>query len=520
MAIVQSSGALKTFAGVEGVPSQGPMFTPSHGALDQATPETYAAIYRTQPHVRTVVDFLARNVAHIPLHAYRRVSDLDRERLANYELLQWLAAPTPATCNYRLIETLVQDLGIYYRAYWLKMRKPNGAIGLMRLSPATVQPVGWLLPSGYIWTLPDGTPVPLAPADLVEFHGYDPDDPLWAVSPIETLRQILAEDCAANAYRRAYWTNSARLEGVITRPKDAPRWTPEQKQAFREQWQSRFSGNTNAGQTAVLEDGMDFKPTSYSARDSELNAARKLTREEVCNAYHVPPPMVGILDHATFSNIKEQHKQLYQDTLGPWLEWIQQELARQLLPDCRDTENVYLEFNIAEKLKGAFEEQATSIFMLTGRPVMTANEGRARLNLPRITDDPSADSLALPLNTSGGPGAVPLADPAPAAAPPPPPRIVDDEAIAAVVRRTWMRQRARLEKLPTEERAAAFQSLRWDDELTDNLDPLYRAVGHTEAAARSQAAAVARRVNTETLRRLVAGIEAFAVTREAVSHVQ
>ena len=33
---------------------------------------------------------------------------------------------------------------------------------------------------------------------------------------------------------------------------------------------------------------------------------------------------------------------------------------------------------------------------------MTANEGRARLNLPRITDDASADALAMPLNTSTG----------------------------------------------------------------------------------------------------------------------
>jgi len=229
------------------------------------------------------------------------------------------------------------------------------------------------------------------------------------LSPLETLRQVLTEDAAASAYRKSYWINSSRIEGVIQRPLEAPKWNPQQKQAFREQWQQRFGGSANAGQTAVLEDGMTFQSTSYSAKDSEYVPARKLTREEVAAAYHVPLPMVGILDHATYSNIREQHKQLYQDCLGPWLKMLQEEIARQLLPEARDRDHVYFEFNINEKLKGSFEEQALSIQATVGRPVMTLNEGRARLNLPSIKDDPTADQVALPLNTSTGAAALPPA---------------------------------------------------------------------------------------------------------------
>ena len=39
-----------------------------------------AAMWRTQPYLRTVVDFLARNVAHLGLHVYRRAADGGRER--------------------------------------------------------------------------------------------------------------------------------------------------------------------------------------------------------------------------------------------------------------------------------------------------------------------------------------------------------------------------------------------------------------------------------------------------------
>jgi phage portal protein BeeE len=56
-----------------------------------------------------------------------------------------------------------------------------------------------------------------------------------------------------------------------------------------------------------------------SAVDGELIELRKLNREEACAVYDMPPPMVQILDRATFSNIDEQHQMLYVDTLGPWL---------------------------------------------------------------------------------------------------------------------------------------------------------------------------------------------------------
>jgi HK97 family phage portal protein len=418
--IVHSAGAL---AVVTPPPLDGRSVAPTTagGSLYSMSAATYALIYRTQPNVRKVIDFVARNVAQIGIHAFRRVSDLDRQRLADHDVIRWLDRPNPATTQYRLFDALMKDLGIYFNAYWLKTRRPDGSIGLTRLPPEDIAVDGWLVPGAFLWTLPDGRIVTLAPSEVVHFPGYDPHNPLTGLSPLETLRRVLAEDAAQTAYRAEYWHNASRIEGVIERPAGAPRWTTDQKQAFREQWQSRYGAGAGAGQTAVLEDGMTFKATSFSARDSEFIPSRKLTAEEVASAYHVPLPMVGILEHATFSNIREQHKQLYQDCLGPHLEMVAAELMRQLLPESRDTENVYLEFNIAEKLKGSFEEQANSLYYLVGRPIMTLNEGRSRLNLPRITDDPSADAVALPLNTEAGgtpePPDLPAAADAPAAGP-------------------------------------------------------------------------------------------------------
>jgi len=387
------------------------------------------------------------------------------------------------------------------------VRRSDGAVGLVRLPPFSMAVEGWLLPNRFWWTLPNGVVQELDPAQVVYFSGYDPEE-LDPISPLETLSARLSEERAAVSYRESYWTNAARLEGVIERPLNAPKWTKEQKADWREQWRARYEAQP--GQTAVLEDGMTWKSVTQSWLEAEYISARKLTREEVAAAYHIPAPMVGILDHATFSNITEQHKNLYQDTLGPWCAMLEEEIERQLLIEAKDQDGIYVEFNIAEKLSGSFEEQAIALQRLIGRPIMTANEGRARLNLPSVKDDETADALILPMNlqSSGLAMTQAASDPANAVVQPP-----GAASLAPVLQATWARQWQVLEKIPADQRAQAFNLARWDQELADDLQPCYVSLAQDEAARLSLA--LAERVNTETLRRLVEGAADPFAGREA-----
>jgi HK97 family phage portal protein len=391
MAIVRSFGALQSYSG-----DAGPWWGPSGSPTGLAFCPSYGWTYATQPNVRTCVDFLARNVAQLGIHWFRRVSDTDRIHLVDHACARWLAQPNPQTTTYRLIDALMSDLGIYFNAFWLKVRytDTNGrdAIGLVRIPPSEMRVEGALLPSNYCWQSGTG-PRDFAPSEVIHFAGYNPLDGRVGLSPLDTLQRVLAEEAAAGEYRQQFWANAGRMEGIIERPASTAKWTPPQREAFRQQWQAYAGSGAKAGQTAVLEDGMSYKPIGFSAKDAEYLAGRKLTREECASAYMIPLPLVGILEHATFSNVKEQHKHLYQDTLGPWIEMIQQELERQLLPEAEDVENVYVEFNINAKLAGTLEERAQSIQLSTGRPWRTVNEARALENLPRI-DDPELDTVA------------------------------------------------------------------------------------------------------------------------------
>jgi HK97 family phage portal protein len=447
----------------------------------------YAMIYATQPAVRTCVDFLARNIAQLGLQVFRRISDTDRVRLTDHPLADWIEHPNPYTTRYRLIESLVGDLAIYFNAYLLKMRLENGRIGLVRLPAGEMCVEGGLLPEQFVWTV-DGQRIPFATSEIIYFNGYNPLNALEGLSPLETLRKTLSNDAAATDHRERYWLNASRMEGVVERPLAAPKWEAPQKQMFVEQWRARFTGPQSTGQVALLDQGMQFKPISWSAKDSEYTDARKLTREEVAAEYHIPLPMVGILDHATFSNIREQHKQLYADTLGPWLEMLQAGFELQLVPEVRDAKDIYLEFNIAAKLAGSFEEQANAIRLLVGRPVMTPNEARGRLNLPRMADDPSADEIAA---QQGGPAA---AEPSTGA-------LLTDgtqaTSVVQIIRGHQDRQRARLQKVPAAARVETFRigcADRWTRELAADLTAIL--------GDRTEADQIAALVNADTLGQL------------------
>lgn len=363
----------------------------------------YAALYRLQPNLRLVIRFLARNIASLGLKPYRRVSATERVELeGGHPLREFLKNPTPAlpmpTSRHAWIRGIVEDLALYDLLFVLKLRnEASGRLNGIRVPPTMMEPTGdsFLWPEGFLLKGNRGER-PYAAGDVIYLHGHNPEDARTGLSPVEALRRILAEETASGEWREQYWRSHARISGVIERPLEAPKWSDTAKNRFESDWRAARTGyGPDAGGTPVLEEGMKFSPQSFSAKESEYLGARRLSREEVAAAYFVPPVFVGILEHANFSNIKEQHVSLYSDTLGPWLDWISEELELQLLPEFPDVDDVYLEFQIEEKLRGRFEEQAAAMQTATGAPWMTRNETRALRNLPPVA---GGDDLVVPLN--------------------------------------------------------------------------------------------------------------------------
>jgi HK97 family phage portal protein len=432
--------------------------------------QTYAELWRTQPALRTVVDFLSRNVAQLGLDPYQRVGT-DRIKLYDHPFARLLERPWPGSkwTKYRLLNTLMHDLCIYDNAFLLKVRGEAGdPPRIMPVPVHMVQVTGTNLffPDSYVIVGNQSTRE-VAAEDMVHIHGYNGVDPRKGVSAIETLRQILAEEYQASKYREQMWRNGARVGGYVARPKDAPRWSDPARQRFEAQWKALYSGEGDAvAGTPVLEDGMQFVAAGVTPRDAQYVESRKLTREEVAVAYHVSPVMIGLMDGATFSNVTELHKMLYQDTLAPYLTQIAQDLENQLLEDLDPAAadgSIYVEFNLAEKLRGSFAEQATAMMSAVGGPWMTRTEARQTFNLTHIAE---ADELIVPLNVVNGGLAAPNDT-----APNNPSNGSEPKAFALrdVLREFTARQREVLLSKAHRTGGLRFDTARWVKELTTDL---------------------------------------------------
>lgn len=362
---------------------------------------TAEELYRTQPHLRIVLSFVARNVAHLGLPVFERVSDDDRRRLGDDPMALLLRRPNPSMTRYELIESLVSDLGLYDTAYWFVYEDADAPSGWV------IQPIppSWVVEERggtffeaktFVVQNPDGKRTSIAAEDMLVFHGWNPGRPKHGTSPVETLKQILAEQVQAWSYRQQVWQRGGRVGAYITRPAGV-NWSDQARERFMQAWKERWTGmeGAKAGGTPILEDGMTLSRLGFSAREDEWAEVAKVALSTVAAVYHVNPVMVGILDNANFSNTKEFRKMLYSETLGPMLAMIEDRLNTFLVPKVTKAARAYVEFNIEEKLQGDFEEQAAILSTSTGAPWLTRNEARARRNLPSIE---GGDELVVPLN--------------------------------------------------------------------------------------------------------------------------
>lgn len=362
---------------------------------------TPAQMWSTQPHLRTVVSFLARNIAQLGLHTFERDGE-DRKRDRTSPFASTMRRPNGDQTAFDLVYGLVGDLSLYDRAYWLTFPDSESPSGwtFRRLPPPWVTPVARDVfgAKSYLVLSPEGKSVEVPSDQILAFTGYHPSNPRYGSPTVEALKGTLQEQIEASKYRSQVWKRGGRVSAVLERPKDAPEWSDAARKRFQDDWYAKFTGNgPGSGGTPLLEDGMTLNRIDFNAQEQQFVEAAKLSFATVAAAFHVNPTMVGILDNANYSNVREFRRMLYGDTLGPLIAQIEDRINTFLLPRMdMDNASHYVEFNIAEKLQGSFEEQAAVMSTLVGRPIMTADEGRAKFNLTALGGDAAA--LVTPLN--------------------------------------------------------------------------------------------------------------------------
>lgn len=453
-----------------------------------------AELYETQPALRSVISFLADNIAGLPLKCYVRNPDGGRDRDRESSLALLLNHPNRWTTTHELVRATVSEYLLHDVAYWLTLPADNEA--------------GWeivVIPNQWVTPKTDdgldidtvrikskyGEVESITPDDFIRFAGWSPYGSASSSSRIDALKEILSEQISAWNFRNGIWRNQGRVQQWISRPADTP-WTDESRNRFATSWKNRFASDkgTDTGGTPILEDGMRLETSTFNAREAQWVEATKLSREDVCAVYHLNPSHLYHTDAQTYASVKENARALYSDTLAPLLDMIEERINAFLVPRLGLDSTHYCEFDLDAKLQGSFEERASVMQSSVGAPWLTRNEARAMLNLPAID---GGDELVTPLNVLTGGQASPndvegvesgynsaevevkSAGVRLKAAP----MDSDAEEIAATLRKFFKRQsRSIIPRLEKARKADDFpewwDAERWERELAEDLQPIFQ----------------------------------------------
>jgi HK97 family phage portal protein len=357
--------------------------------LTQAS--TYAWLYEHQPSVRKVVDYIARNVAQLGLKLFERVDDADRQPAFDHPAALTMAHPNAYGPADDWIRNYVSDFLIYENAYALKYRGgKDGALILIRVPPPSIVILGagMYTVDAYRVFVANGQHFDVPPSDIIHWRGYNPCDERIGISRLETLRTLLAEDAASQAASAELYKAGLAKPGYIIRPLEAPEMSEPARQRFLESWANM--NKSAPRKTPMLEEGMEFADFGISPKDAEMLAGREFTNQEVASLYgltNVP------------AETDEERRAFYADVLPPITESLAEQLDFSLVQFEYGRDDLYFEFNITEKLRGALEDRAQAITASVGAPWLTRNEARALENLPPVD---GGDDLITPLNVVAG----------------------------------------------------------------------------------------------------------------------
>ncbi|MDI7864082.1 phage portal protein [Rhizobiaceae bacterium n13] len=231
------------------------------------------------------------------------------------------------------------------------------------------------------------------PGNIIHLKGtYDK-------APLTLCREAIAVALVMEQHAAKLFGRGARPGGVIETAKTLG---DEGVKKMVKGWRAAMEGSENAGKTAILWDGAQWKQMQLSSVDAQFQQLRQFQIIEiVARGFGVPPSMVGDLTRATWSNSAEMQRQFLQLCLEPWLRALEGALRRALFTK-DDRKKFAVRFDRDDFTNVDLTARATAINSLVSSRVINPNEGRTWLDMPPYD---GGDEYANPNTGSSQPGA-------------------------------------------------------------------------------------------------------------------
>jgi HK97 family phage portal protein len=168
-----------------------------------------------------------------------------------------------------------------------------------------------------------------------------------------------------------------------------------QAQQLKDKFRKQFQGSDNAGDVIITPKKLSWVNFGLNAADVSLIEQYNASIKDLCNIYNVPVQLLNNTDSASYNNMKEAKKALYQNAVIPELLKIKDELNRWLAPKFGDKLCIEFDFSVIPELQ---EETDKVVDQLTKAWWLTPNEKRAAMNYGKDEETEQLDDYYIPAN--------------------------------------------------------------------------------------------------------------------------
>lgn len=198
------------------------------------------------------------------------------------------------------------------------------------------------------------------------------DDGLIGRSRLSRCAGAIRLGLTMGAFSEVLYDNRATPSGVLSTDQVL---SPEQGADLRCVINEGWRGVRNAGDLLVLTNGLKFNALTISPEDAELLAARRFSTEEIARLFQVPPPLVGIWDHSSFTNSETAGRWFAQFTLSPWIRKIEEAFRRSVFSEASRATHE-MEIDLSGFLRGDAEARWRAHEIAVRNQILSADEIR------------------------------------------------------------------------------------------------------------------------------------------------
>lgn len=198
-------------------------------------------------------------------------------------------------------------------------------------------------------------------------------DGIAGISPITYLKNIIENSKASQDYVNKFYKNGMQTKGIIQYVGDL---SEDAEKTFRTKFEQMSNGLENAHKVSLLPIGYQYQAISQKLADAQFNEVNNLTIKQITSAFGIKLHQINDLSSSTHTNITEQQKQFYIDTLQPILTDWEQELIFKILRLDEIESNVYIKFNVDSILRADIKTRYESYRIAIQSGFKTPNEVR------------------------------------------------------------------------------------------------------------------------------------------------